>query len=76
MEKKRTLLVLASTFPHWDSGLITFMKTILNKINKTPLHPQWLLFRDEKQLFKIIAAIATKTVLDIGCSTLHLSKGE
>ncbi len=48
------------------------MKKILNKLNKTPLHPQWLLFRDEKQRFKDIAAIATGNVLDIGCSEQKL----
>ena len=50
------------------------MKKILNKLNKTPLHPQWLLFRDEKQRFKDIASIATGNVLDIGCSEQKLKK--
>jgi len=48
------------------------IKKLLNILGKTPLHPQWLLFRDEEKRFKEIADIAKGNVLDIGCSEQKL----
>jgi len=50
------------------------IKKTLSILSKTPLHPQWLLFRDEEQRFKIIAKVATGNVLDLGCSEQKLLK--
>lgn len=36
-------------------------------LRNTPLHPQWLVFREEKQSFRDIALQTSGVVLDIGC---------
>ena len=48
------------------------LKKILSILSSTPLHPQWLLFRHEKQRFKEIANKASGLVLDIWCSEQKL----
>lgn len=48
------------------------LKSKLDFLNKTILHPQWLLFRSEEERFKKLASIARGVVLDIGCSEQKL----
>lgn len=40
---------------------------MLAPLLRTPLHPQWLVYRHEPDWFRRIGAVATGRVLDIGC---------
>ncbi len=50
------------------------LKKVLSFLVSTPLHPQWLLLREEEKHFKAIEHSANGLVLDIGCSEQKLRR--
>ncbi|MDM8561059.1 class I SAM-dependent methyltransferase [Candidatus Parabeggiatoa sp. HSG14] len=50
------------------------IKKTLAKIRHTPLHPQWIVYRNEHQYHSQIGEQVTGTVLDIGCADQHIKK--
>ena len=44
------------------------IRRILSALRLTPLHPQWLVFRHREGLLRRVGALASGTVLDIGCA--------
>ncbi len=46
--------------------------TLLSKVRNTPLHPQWLVFRDEKWARQVAVLNAKGTILDIGCADQYI----
>jgi len=47
-------------------------KKLASLLTKTPLHPQWLVFRHEVKMKKQVISLAKGQVLDIGCADQSL----
>ncbi len=47
-------------------------KRFASLLAKTPLHPQWLVFRDEVKMRERVVALAKGQLLDIGCADQFL----
>lgn len=44
------------------------LRRLLSALKSTPLHPQWLVLRQEKAALRDVAAMARGLVLDLGCA--------
>lgn len=47
----------------------TSLRELLDPLKKTPLHPQWFIYKEENKLSKEISGLAYGCVLDIGAGT-------
>lgn len=48
--------------------LLTMLRRCMKPLRHTPLHPQWLAFRDEVRVRDWIGKLASGRVLDVGCA--------
>ena len=48
------------------------IRNLMRPLRMTPLHPQWLVLKSEKQNYKFISQKLSGQVLDIGCGNRHI----
>ncbi len=49
-------------------------KALLSQLKHTPLHPQWLVFREERKARQTAVYNAKGTILDIGCANQYIKR--